>query len=180
MRLPRILTDTGVKNHTIILYHKNCHFVNDFVTIIIGLNYKYSWLNFHNVGNFHCIGMKLPSASMTVVGEKSFEVYLKLTLLSLFEAYLEYQRLVLRASFVGSEMDSAKVNEIQCASAHEEQSVSAVKIVSGSKVVNNTALVGELELANSRKSVVDVSGVSQQIGVVFYSAFNADLLLSKL
>lgn len=120
MRLLRILTDTGVKNHTIILYHKNCHSVNDFVTIIIGLNYKYSWMNSHIVGNFHWIGMKFPFVSMTVVGKKSFEVYLKLTLLGLFEAYLEYQRLVLRASFVGSEMDAAKVDEIQCASAHDE------------------------------------------------------------
>lgn len=105
---------------------------------------------------------------MAVVCEKSFEIYAKLTVLVLFEAYLKQKRLVGDLTYVFCGVYVAKIDKVECAASHNEQSLTRVKVRRGCDIVYHAALVRELELANSRQTVVDVCRVCKQIGIVIY------------
>ena len=114
---------------------------------------------------------------MAMVGEKALKVDLKSTLLGLFKADSLEQRLVLYLADVYCVVNAREINKIERASAHNEQSFKILKFLAGGDIVNETAAVGELELRHARKFAVGICGVREQIGIKFYSAGLAELIL---
>ena len=84
-----------------------------------------------------------------VVGEKSLEIYLEASRFGLFKANCLEQRLVLDLTRVNSIMNTRKVDKIESSSAHNEQGFKIVKILCRSDIVNQAALVGQLEIGRA-------------------------------
>ena len=114
---------------------------------------------------------------MAVVCKKSLKVYGIRTVFVLFETNFQQQRLVLYLAYVGGVMHSAQVDKVESASAHNEQSVAVVVVEGSGEVVYDAALVRQLKLTYSRKSIVYGYRVSQQVGVKFHTAQLTDVLL---
>lgn len=114
---------------------------------------------------------------MAVVCKKSLKVYGICTVFVLFETNFQQQRLVPYLAYVGGVMHSAQVDKVESASAHNEQSVAVVVVEGSGQVVYDAALVRQLKLTYSRKSIVYGYRVSQQVGVKFHTAQLTDVLL---
>ncbi len=120
---------------------------------------------------------------MTMVGKEALEVDLVGVGLGLFKADgfdKAFGLLVLDLALIEGVMNAAKVDEIERSSAENEHSLKVEAVLDGCEVIDDTALVGQLELANTRELVIDGSRIREQIGIVFYVTVQADLLLRKL
>ena len=115
--------------------------------------------------------------SMAMIGEKSLKIYCEFSIVVLFETDGEKKSFVICVSFIDGVVNAAKVDEIQSTSAHNEKGIEAIKIGSGSDVVNNSSLVGQLELTDAGKPVLNRRRIGEKIGVEFYAAFLAKSLL---
>ena len=93
---------------------------------------------------------------MAVVCEKSQKVYFKYPFIVLFKSDLGKEGLVRDLSLICSGMDTAQIDEIKRAASHNEQRVPVVEVRGGREVVDYTALICELELTNTCKSVIDL------------------------
>ena len=113
---------------------------------------------------------------MAVIGEEALEVDRPNAVVALLEAYLPEKQLVARSREHG-EVYAAEVDEVKSASAHNEQSVAVVVVEGSGEVVYDAALVRQLKLTYSRKSIVYGYRVSQQVGVKFHTAQLTDVLL---
>ena len=120
---------------------------------------------------------------MTMIGKEAFEVDLIRAFLGFFKSYgfdKTLGLLVLYLALIESVMNAAKVDEVERTSSEDKHCFEIKSVINGSEIVEDTALVGELELANTRELVIDGSRIREQIGVVFYVTAQADLLLRKL
>ena len=114
---------------------------------------------------------------MAVVGEKALEIYFKASRVGLFKSDGFKKRFISDLTYVYSVMYARKVDKIERASAHNKECFKIFEILAGRDVVNEPALVGELELRDPCKLAVGISGVREQIGIEFYSASIAEHLL---
>ena len=116
---------------------------------------------------------------VAVIGKEALEIYLIDILLVLFKAYRAQKIVIGIFAYKKRLVDTAKIYEIKSASSHNEKRFKIVCACDGGQIVYHTALIGELELTNSRQLVINRCGVSQKLGVKFYVAFFAYLLLES-
>jgi len=115
-----------------------------------------------------------------MVGEKAFEIDEIFAVIRLFKAHgfdKSLGLLIGNRADEGCAMYTAEVDKIERSSAEDEKSLEIERAVCGGEVVNNSALIGELELADAHKDVVYGCAVSEQIGLEFNVTFFADILL---
>ena len=80
-------------------------------------------------------------------------------------------------SYEGSEMDAAKINEIESCATEDEYCLTVELICGIGYIADDSALVGQLELGKTAKFTVNGSGVGKHIGLIFYVTESAKLLL---
>jgi hypothetical protein len=117
---------------------------------------------------------------MAVIGEEAFEVDLVRAAFGELKADRLNETLgllVLDFSAVNCVMHAAQVDEIERSSAENEHRLEIEGVLDGREVVDKTALVRKLELANSRELIVNRCGICEQVGIVLNAAAQADLLL---
>ena len=121
-----------------------------------------------------------------MVGEKAFQIDFVSTLRVFGKANGTKQPLVGAFAAEKGAMHTAKINEIQGASTHDEHGfkVTAFLIFRAirdlGKVVEKAALVGHFELTDPYQIIVNAGGVGKEIGAIGDLTFLADLLLLLL
>ena len=117
---------------------------------------------------------------MTMISKESFEVYFVFSLVVLFKANRFKKSFVSDFSHVEGAVDTAEVDEIESASAHNEHRLKIVEIGCGNEIVNKSAVACDLELRDTRKATVNGRLVCESVGIIGYSALQAQLLLCEL
>ena len=120
---------------------------------------------------------------MAMVGKESLEVDLIRVGVGLFKADGFDEAFGLLIGNITEKervMHAAEVDEIERTSTEDEESLEVERTLNGREIVEHTALIGELELANADELVVNCCGICKQIGIVLYAAAQADLFLREL
>ena len=117
---------------------------------------------------------------MTMVGEEAVEVDFERAAIGFLKADGFKETLVLLVddfSAIDCVMHTAKVDEVERASAENEECLKIVRIDGGSNIKNESALCGKLELRNTAKLVVNCCRICEQVGIKGNVASLADFLL---
>ena len=123
---------------------------------------------------------------MTVVGKEALQIDLVDTVLIFGKSDGAEQTVLGRFSFKGGVVNTAQINKIQRASAHDEHGFKVTALFvfhpigNLCQIVQYAALVRQLELTDSDQLLVYRRRIGKQIGVVFDLAFQTDLLLTEL
>ena len=128
---------------------------------------------------------------VTVICEESFQIDAPRTVVPLGKSDGTEQSLIRHLTRIHRVMNAAEIYEIQRTSAHDEHGLKVAclscllvlglrSVTDLCKVIDDAALIGELELADSNQLVLYCGGICQQIGVVLYVATCAKLFLLSL
>ena len=113
---------------------------------------------------------------VTMIGEKSFQIDLPAAALTLDKSNGAKQSLVRIRTCEGCIMNPAQINKIQRSSAHDKHGFKIAcvtrllvrglgTVTNFGKVIEDAALVGQLELTDSDQLVLYCGSIRQQIGV---------------